>query len=576
MNAVHKLWTRIFACAVGLLLLLFFSNDFGLIDIQDTAIDVALGIDTAENGEGYDVTAQIAVPASTGSGSAGNVTVKNARTVGEAIAELNHETGWYPTLVHCRLVLLGADTVSEDVFSALDYFLRSEFVEDSCLVAVCEKSAAETLQANSPVGDLPSSAISKVLSAQAQKTGQVSVCNLRDFAKGYFSQSASGYLPVLSVKNEAKSEGGQESGGAQGAQDGKKGGGSGGEKNDAVEDSCLVAACSGTAREVFQAQSPVNDISASAITKVLSSEAQKSGIVAVNILKDFAKQYYSVSESGFLPYISVKSEADSQGGENAQPVFAGQNLCYRENAQPVFARQNLCRGENVQPVASEDLRRQKTSADSPFLKKNKRWRPKREPLPISAAATEGGAGGSGGQQKNGDGNADIFQADKTMLFYKGKRAALLDAEETLAYNLADTDTGFAFGNVTVDEDGTPVTYTLKMKISKKKQKLFFENGMPVFTFDIRANARISDADKADSILGIAKTLLVDEKILHAAEEKFREELLSVFTRSAAAGCDVFALRQKLYRHHFGKYEKFKDTLLDSVQVRGRITFTSLK
>lgn len=455
MNAVHKLWTRIFACAVGLLLLLFFSNDFGLIDIQETAIVVALGIDAAENGEGYDVTAQIAVPASTGSGSAGNVTVKNAKTVGEAITMLNHETGWYPTLVHCKLVLLGEKVTEKDVFETLDYFLRNDDVEDSCLVAVCE----------------------------------------------------------------------------------------------------------GTARQMFQAQSPVNDISASAITKVLSSEAQKSGIVAVNILKDFAKQYYSVSESGFLPYISVKSEAESQGGENAQPVFA---------------RQNLCRGENVQPVASEDLSRQKTSADSPFLKKNKRWRPKREPLPISAAATEGGAGGSGGQQKNGDGNADIFQADKTMLFYKGKRAALLDAEETLAYNLADTDTGFAFGNVTMDEDGTPVTYTLKMKISKKKQKLFFENGMPVFTFDIRANARISDADKADSILGIAKTLLVDEKILHAAEEKFREELLSVFTRSAAAGCDVFALRQKLYRHHFGKYEKFKDTLLDSVQVRCRITFTSLK
>ncbi len=470
MNAVHKLWTRIFACAVGLLLLLFFSNDFGLIDIQETAIVVALGIDAAENGEGYDVTAQVAVPASTGSGSAGNVAVKNAKTVGEAITMLNHETGWYPTLVHCKLVLLGEKVTEKDVFETLDYFLRNDGVEDSCLVAVCE----------------------------------------------------------------------------------------------------------GTARQMFQAQSPVNDISASAITKVLSSEAQKSGIVAVNILKDFAKQYYSVSESGFLPYISVKSEADSQGGENAQPVFARQNLSRGENAQSVFARQNLCRGENVQPVASEDLRRQKTSADSPFLKKNKRWRPKREPLPISAAATEGGAGGSGGQQKNGDGNADIFQADKTMLFYKGKRAALLDAEETLAYNLADTDTGFAFGNVTMDEDGTPVTYTLKMKISKKKQKLFFENGMPVFTFDIRANARISDADKADSILGIAKTLLVDEKILHAAEEKFREELLSVFTRSAAAGCDVFALRQKLYRHHFGKYEKFKDTLLDSVQVRCRITFTSLK
>ena len=79
---MNKLWTRIFLAAAAVLLLLFFSNDFGLIDIQETAIVVALGIDTAEEGEGYDVTAQIAVPASTGSGSAGNVTVKNARTVG--------------------------------------------------------------------------------------------------------------------------------------------------------------------------------------------------------------------------------------------------------------------------------------------------------------------------------------------------------------------------------------------------------------------------------------------------------------------------------------------------------------
>lgn len=484
MSAVHKLWTRIFICAAGLLLLLFFSNDFGLIDIQETAIVVAIGIDSAENGQGYDVTAQIAVPASTGSDSAGNVTVKNAKTVGEAITMLNHETGWYPTLVHCKLILLGEKTADSDVFDALDYFLR----------------------------------------------------------------------------------------------------------NDAVEDSCLVAVCEGTAREIFQAQSPVKDISASAISKVLSSEAQKTGIVSVTILKDFAKKYYSVSQSGFLPVLSVKSEADSQGGENAKTADGRSGDAVAASADgapqnPAYAAANACGNpfggtrtfacvppqKTAEAIGGENL----GSCLSPFLKKNKRWHWKRRPLPIAAPA----AAQSGQQGQNEDpqsGKSDIFEADKTMLFYQGKRAALLNAEETLAYNLADTDTGFAFGNVTVEEDGQPVVYTLKMKISRKKQKLTFENGMPVFTFDIRANARISDSNRADDIVDITKTLLVDKKILTAAEEKFKEQLASVFAKATAAGCDIFDLRTKLYRRHFKKYEAFRDTILDNVQMRYRIRFTTMK
>ena len=52
---MHKLWTRIFACAVGLLLLLFFSIVFGLIVIQETAIVVALGIDGFDGATGINV-----------------------------------------------------------------------------------------------------------------------------------------------------------------------------------------------------------------------------------------------------------------------------------------------------------------------------------------------------------------------------------------------------------------------------------------------------------------------------------------------------------------------------------------
>ena len=48
-----------------LISILFFSNDFGLIDIEKTAIITAIAIDKAEDGD-YLVTCQIAVPEATG------------------------------------------------------------------------------------------------------------------------------------------------------------------------------------------------------------------------------------------------------------------------------------------------------------------------------------------------------------------------------------------------------------------------------------------------------------------------------------------------------------------------------
>ena len=54
-----KLWILLFA----LLVLTFFSNDFGLVDIQKTALVLAAGIDRDE--DGFRLTAQIAVPKGT-------------------------------------------------------------------------------------------------------------------------------------------------------------------------------------------------------------------------------------------------------------------------------------------------------------------------------------------------------------------------------------------------------------------------------------------------------------------------------------------------------------------------------
>lgn len=418
---MNKFWSKIFLFAVAFLLLLFFSNDFGIVNIQKTAIVVAVGIDVSAEEDRMDVTAQIAMPASSNSGggadTSSNVSIHGAMTVGEAIAELNRKTGWYPTLVHCRLLVLGEGTDSEDVFRFVDYFLRSEFVEDSCLMAMCEGRAEELLRAKSSVGDMTSAAISKVLSNESQKTGTVSVINLRDFAKGYYSVSGSGYLPVLAAKPEA--------------------------------------------------------------------------------------------------------ESGSSGSGGAQGAFAGG-------------------GESV---------------------------------PVQGASDSAGASGGG---KSGQTKSDVFDATKTALFSGGKRAALLTEEETLAYNLAASPTDFAYGDVTVAEDGKDVTYNLKMKIGKRAQVLEIRDGVPVFTFRIRANAQVTDANKSEPIEEVAKTTIVPEHVLRAAEEKFRQKLASALEKASGSGCDLFEMKVKLYRFARPHFEALKGTILQDVKVVYDIKFDTLK
>ena len=426
---MNKFWSRIFLFAVAFLLLLFFSNDFGIVNIQKTAIVVAVGLDIAD-GDKVDVTAQIAMPASSNSGggaeASSNVSIHGAATVGEAIAELNRKTGWYPTLVHCRLVVLGEGTDSEDVFRFSDYFLRSEFVEDSCLLAMCEGRAEELLRAKSSVGDMTSAAIAKVLSNESQKTGTVCVVNLRDFAKGYYSVSGSGALPVLSAKPEAESGDSGGAGGAQGA---------------------FAGDCGG---------------------------------------------------------------------------FAGSSA-----------------------------------------------------LPVQGSSGSGNSRAGGGKSGNQN-KSDVFDATKTALFFGGKRTALLEAEETLAYNLAASPTDFAYGDVTVTENGKDVTYNLKMKIGKRSQDLTVEGGVPVFTFRIRANAQVADTNKSETIEEVAKTTIVPAHVLRAAEEKFRQKLSAVLKKANAGGCDLFEMKIKLYRFARPYFDALKDTVLQDAKVVYDIKFDTQK
>lgn len=176
----------------------FFTNDFGLIDIQKTALVIAVGIDREE--EDFVVTTQIALPKPDEQGEQDTEIVSKGKTVATAFETINAKTGWYPKLVFCQLIILGESAVKENAFDALGFFLRNEYISDDCLLATCEGSAKELLNAKNPVETLSGLAIAKVLSSHAEEVGTVLPSTLREFSADYYAEQKSGYLPIVKME----------------------------------------------------------------------------------------------------------------------------------------------------------------------------------------------------------------------------------------------------------------------------------------------------------------------------------------------------------------------------------------
>ena len=95
---------------------LFFTNDFGLVDIHKTSIITAVGIDCPE--DEVLVTAEIAVPQPSQSGE--NIKYTQVQgsglTIADAMNEINAKTGFYPKLQFCKLILVGDSCADNKLF----------------------------------------------------------------------------------------------------------------------------------------------------------------------------------------------------------------------------------------------------------------------------------------------------------------------------------------------------------------------------------------------------------------------------------------------------------------------------
>lgn len=236
---ISKISVFIYWLIFLLLLGLFFTNDFGIVDIHKTSIITAVGIDTKDNE--VLVTAEIAVPQPSQSGE--NIKYTQVQgsglTIADALNEINSKTGFYPKLQFCKLILIGEHSTERNLFALLGCFYRKNYSELTALTAVCEGKASDMLALKSETSSMTSEAIRKVLSDEIEKSANANSSNLKTIAEMQYSKSKACYMPYVEISKPGTSENGgdgdnvggedvdsEKSGSSQGSS--QSGGGSGG------------------------------------------------------------------------------------------------------------------------------------------------------------------------------------------------------------------------------------------------------------------------------------------------------------------------------------------------------------
>ena len=207
--------------------ILFMTNDFGLVNIERTAIIMAIGIDYEETTKEYEVTTQIAIPepASTASGENNDSLIsEKGKTIAEAIDKIGITTGWYPMLSFCNLILLGEDLMKLNVMETINYFIRTDKIFDSAHLAGCQGKAKDVLSSSTPLDSISSFTIQKILGKDVAKLDRIADTSIKAFSQSYYSKSKSGYMPLvkkIKIDKSPKDSGGQSqgSGGSSGTSD---------------------------------------------------------------------------------------------------------------------------------------------------------------------------------------------------------------------------------------------------------------------------------------------------------------------------------------------------------------------
>ncbi len=210
---------KIIMLAILFLFAFFFSNDFGLIDVEKTSIITAIAIDRELKDGSFIATAQIAVPEATDTNTENQKAQISGKgsTIGAAIKDLGDTSGWFPKLSFCNLIIIGNNFRNYNVIEVLDYFAKTLRVQDSALICMSEKKASELLELASPLDNISSFALQKVLLKNTGFDRDTLPTDIKTFCSGRYSISGYSYMPIVKVIPSSAGKSSDEQGNSSGS-----------------------------------------------------------------------------------------------------------------------------------------------------------------------------------------------------------------------------------------------------------------------------------------------------------------------------------------------------------------------
>ena len=202
-NENNLLKNRILFYILALVVFLFFVNDYSLVTADKIAIVVAIGVDEAES-EGYEVSAEVVIPPSasdeSSAGSKQTVLSAKGQTIAEAVSNLFIETGWYPKLNYCNIIVLSEEIAKKGAMLVLEYFLRSETIMDSAIVVVAKDSSSKKiLETSTPLDNVSAFSLQKIAFERYINYSDVVTSNLKDFTRRYYDFGSGSVLAAVSI-----------------------------------------------------------------------------------------------------------------------------------------------------------------------------------------------------------------------------------------------------------------------------------------------------------------------------------------------------------------------------------------
>ena len=90
-----------------------------------------------------------------------------------------------------------------------------------------------------------------------------------------------------------------------------------------VEDSAILCACYGPAKEVLLSHSPLDNISGLSLAKIFVRDYNGASRILTTSIKEFSIGYYSRSESAFMPKVNtVETDVNSKSGEQSASTLS--------------------------------------------------------------------------------------------------------------------------------------------------------------------------------------------------------------------------------------------------------------